>query len=761
MTQGQQRAIRELERLRAASDGGFDFAYDPKQKASWLIVTLSLRIGPIDKREGGLELREREEFYLLIPPGFPFVRPSLKVAHERFAGFPHVIWANTLCLYQTSIEWNPANGLFGFFERLNLWLGKAALNDMDPLEGPLEPPHHVTDFSQVPFVVRANAPVAAGQGWLGLVVLEKRVNRTEVVEWRESMENWPADRSMALAVVLPEALPMEFPKTGAEIFAHLSKQGVDRSRVLRYLALACHLTPEGEPSYLVMGLPMRRAADGTRRLHVAVWSIKAVAAKSLRNVLGDDADTDQIRELRQEIADALLGIIAEAEVSWCRVLEDRPEIVVRRDSGSQFAWFLGKRVLVLGCGALGSWGAEMIARAGAAAVDLVDNGIVKPGLLSLQNFIADDIGANKATALATRIRELVAPGVTVASFDDEAHSFATGDVGRFASYDVVVDCTASHIMQMKLERDWERFAGRNPPMVSMVTDAKSRQGLCVVLQRDSGSGPWDAYVRLKHRLCSDGGWKEILDAFYEPAAMKDLFQPEPGCSDPTFAGSTADASSIAAGALNLACEHGLGGSKSAAFAFGIPGAKRPMVEVAVLDEMETFVAGHYRVRIAKKVGREARGWVRQNNRLRSSAHETGGLLWGMWDDSVGVIWVFDVSGPPSDSHHDPGHFLCGIEGTHAEHKRRLTISQGTSGFIGFWHTHPDMASQQSGTDVRGMASLVSAVGENQKRALMLIFGRAGTQPTMGIYVYESHALTETGDFVQVGATQVALASIVV
>jgi integrative and conjugative element protein (TIGR02256 family) len=177
--------------------------------------------------------------------------------------------------------------------------------------------------------------------------------------------------------------------------------------------------------------------------------------------------------------------------------------------------------------------------------------------------------------------------------------------------------------------------------------------------------------------------------------------------------------------------------------------------------MDEFVAGTYRVRIAKKVGREARGWVRQNNRLRSPSYETGGLLWGMWDDAVGVIWVFDASGPPSDSRHDPVHFVCGVEGTAEEHKRRVATSRGTSGFIGFWHTHPDMESLQSRTDIRGMATLVSAVGYKQKRALMLIYGRVGEQPTAGVYVYESHAVTEHGDYVEVGATQVALATAIV
>lgn len=757
MTPGQQRAVRELQRLHAVSGGGFDFLLDDTQASEWLVVLVSLRIGPIARREGGLELREREAFGLLIPPDFPFTRPVLMVAHERFAGFPHVIWANTLCLYQSQLEWNPASGLYGFFERLNLWLGKAALNEMDPVEGPLEPPHHVTDFSQVPFVVRANAPVAPGQRWLGLAVLEKRANRMELVEWRDTMENWPGDRGMALAVVLPAALPMEFPKKGEEIFAHLAKQGFDRAQVLRYLALASLLTPEGDPSYLIIGLPMRRAADGAPRLHIAVWSIKAAVAKSLRNVVGYDSDPAHIRTLREELADALLGIFSTTEISWCRVMEDRPEIIVRRDAASPLAWFHGKRVLVLGCGALGSWAAEMAARAGAAGLDLVDNGIVKPGLLARQNFVADDIGANKASTLATRLRLLTAPGVTVNAFEVEAHGFATENTGRFAGYDVVLDCTASHITQMKLERDWAAFAGRTPAVVSMVTDAKSQLGLCVVLPRNTSSGPWDAYVRLKHRLCGAGGRPEVLAAFYDPAAVKSLFQPEPGCSDPTFTGSTADVSGIAAGAVNLACLHGLGPGRCVGVAFGMTHPKGAVLEISEFDEMEEFVVGSYRVRIAKKVAREARAWVRQNNRLRSPTYETGGLLWGLWDDAVRMIWIFDASGPPADSRHDPAHFLCGVEGTAEEHKRRFALSRGVVGFIGFWHTHPDMASCQSGTDIRGMATLVSALGENQKRALMLIYGRSGARPTVGIYVYESHGVTADHDYVEVGATQAALA----
>lgn len=761
MTPGQQRAIRELERLRAVSDGCFSFVHNADGDSRLLVVMISIRLGPMESRPGGLQLHEREEFILYVLPGFPFDPPILAVTHRRFALFPHVVWSKVICLYQTALEWNPAGGLYGFFERLNLWLGRAALNDMDPLGGPLEPPHYATDFSQVTFVIRANAPVRPGECWLGLAELEKSPNRMEVVGWRDSFEGLQKGRELALAVMLPGSLPMEFPSDGKDLFEELTKQGFDRRRILRHLRLAALLAPSGEPVYLMIGLPMRRAADGTPRLHLAAWSADATAAAGLRDLIGEDGDTDRIKEVRQELADAMYGLLSEAKISWCRVMEDRPEIVVRRDARSRFAWFLGKRVLVLGCGGLGSWAAEMVARAGAASLDLVDDGIVKPGLLARQNFVLDDIGANKARALTVRLQALVAPGIVVRAFDEDAHGFVSRDVARFAEYDVALDCTASNLMQMKLERDWPCFAGRTPPIISMVTDAKAQQGLCVVMARNANGGPWDAYVRLKHRLTTGGRRAEILAAFYDSAALNDLFQPEPGCSDPTFVGSTADSAGIAASALNLACAHGLVENKSAAVTFEMPGAKQPAVEAVLLDEMDEYQAGSYRVRIARKVVREARSWVRQNNRLRSPAHETGGLLWGMWDDAVGIIWVFDASGPPSDSRHDPGHFVCGTDGTAAEHKRRFSTSRGTSGFVGFWHTHPQMTSLQSSTDLRGMATLVSAVGENQKRALMLIYGRTGAEPTAGIYVYESHAITESGDYLAVGTTQIVLAAPVV
>jgi integrative and conjugative element protein (TIGR02256 family) len=294
--------------------------------------------------------------------------------------------------------------------------------------------------------------------------------------------------------------------------------------------------------------------------------------------------------------------------------------------------------------------------------------------------------------------------------------------------------------------------------MAMAIDGKAQHALAVLVASDSLGGIWDAFLHLKRKLCLDEAAQDIASAFYSPQAAEALFQPEPGCSDPTFAGSTADVAVFASTALNLALNHLILGHAPLGLAFSAHDhlGTKPSANIVPLPSTHEITVGSYRVRIAHPVFREAATWVRQNNRNRSAAHETGGLLWGLWDDAVGVIWIMDASGPPPDSQHDPGHFTCGVEGTFEEHTRRFDRSRGACGFIGFWHTHPEMSAHQSLTDVSAMAGVVSRFRDNQRRALMLIFGRTAGQPIAGLYAYESQSLAGTHDFVTVGVAQFQL-----
>jgi hypothetical protein len=762
MTPGQTQGLRELARVRAANPNLLEILGDPNERSGLVRVRISLWIGALERRPGGLQFREREQFQIILPAEFPFDYPTIAVDHHRFAGFPHVCWMTILCLYQSSIEWNPADGMYGFLNRLTLWLERAALNQMDPVDGPLEPPHAIIDPSQVPFVIRKDAPAAPGERWIGWALLDRRSNRTELIDWHELDTELPADQAIALAIILSEPLPMEFPQHGEDLFRELLRCGIDRNLLLRLLGTAAVVTADAQPVHIVAGLPMRRAQDGSQRVHIAVWSTSPDYAKSLRLAAPKIGDSEELRTLRKELADSIYNVFEKTTIEWCRVLEDRDEIVVRRDSRTALAWVRGKRILVLGCGALGSWASEIIVRAKPNALHVVDNSIVKPGLLARQNFALPNIGSNKAEALSERLASL-SHGIDVHGFKSEAHRFLTEDPERLAGYDLVVDCTASSNFHMKLDRDWLSIRARVRRFISFVTDARAQSLLGVGLASQSADGPWSAYVRLKHRLCMDIPQSDIVRAFYSPRATEGLFQPEPGCSDPTFSASAADVLSIAATALNCLLAHLPDRGETLGMACRLPLADGSVgkVDIAALAPVEAITVSQYRVLISHKTLSRARSCVRQNARLRSPAHETGGLLWGFWDDAAHVIIIMDASEPPPDSVHEPAHFVCGIKGTDEEHAYRLKHSHGAGGFVGLWHTHPDMPAKQSGEDMLGMANLVAATQQNRRRAVMLIFGRDAGRATVGVYVYEAEQTSGPLECVQAGGARLFLSNPVV
>ncbi|MGD9157729.1 MAG: ThiF family adenylyltransferase [Desulfobacteraceae bacterium] len=760
MTPGQERALRELEWLQETDEDNFELIDHYLSDSGNLIACVSIRMGLMEKKDDGLQLMDREEFIVGIPPDFPFDCPWINVPHDRFAGFPHVIWKKTLCLYQSKeIEWNPSDGLYGFFDRLKLWLGKASINDMDPIDGPLEPPHHLIDSSQIPFVIRKNAPIEAKQFWIGVAELKKYDNRMELVEWYNSTKECPQNARLSLAIILKESLPMEFPRKGKDFFQELLNQGLDKKQIIKDLALASLFTPDGEPIYLILGSPMRRSADGTPKIHIDVWTTHPDLSESLHLVLPQKNDTEEILNIRQEISDKICSFFEETNIRWCKVMDDRSEIIVRRDKDSPLTWLTNKKILLLGCGALGSWTGEIIARAKPKLIHLVDKSKVNIGILSRQNYELEDFCSNKSEALTKRLQKIIRADKTkIEPFCCEAHKFLTEDLERIGNYDLIIDCTASSIFQMKIERDWNKFEVKTPAIISMVIDAKAERCLSVIVNKKSSGGVWDAYVQLKNKISMQGTRRDIVESFYSNKAVKGLFQPEPGCSDPTFSGSTADMFALVSMALNNAMSNIVENNIPSGLAFSVhtPNKIQGKIDFFVLQEMKGIKVGNYRVRISPKIEPEARAWVKQNKRIRSPHHETGGLLWGLWDDAVNVIWVFDISGPPPDSKHERGYFLCGIDGTQSEYERRIKQSNGTNEFVGLWHTHPDMSSGQSIVDVASMATLVSNLGHKQKRVLMLIFGEQLGKPVANIYVYESNPLDKKQDLVSVGEGQMRL-----
>ena len=108
-----------------------------------------------------------------IPWAFPLSRPDAHFTHKRYGDFPHVQWGDSICLYQApDVEWQPAQGMFGFMQRLHDWLKAGAAGELDPIGASVASADGVRreNFSVVP---RENTPTPTPPYWSGYVEITR------------------------------------------------------------------------------------------------------------------------------------------------------------------------------------------------------------------------------------------------------------------------------------------------------------------------------------------------------------------------------------------------------------------------------------------------------------------------------------------------------------------------------------------------------------------------------------------------------------
>ena len=685
-----------------------------------------------------MPLRDREPLALRLHADFPFKKPKLYFCHKRFIGYPHVQWGNSICLYQSETEYDPADGMFGFMERVRVWMLAAGRGQLDPDDAPLHPP---VAYASSPnsFVVRANTPPVELDGpvWFGRADLIKvRDDRFDLVGWSH-IADWGdglPEHPVAGAMLLSKPLATEYPSKVNDLLKLVEGAGVEFGSIYAMLRLISLLTKDGEPGFLVLGAPMRRKAAGEPlRQHLTVWEIEAEPMQVLRSMIkgaGEDL----------EARDALVKWMVEAEIRWCTALEDRIEIVHRRDGETVLSVIAGKRVLLFGCGALGSAVAETIVRCGAASLHVVDSGIVRPGLLVRQRFSDADIGRPKAQALKDRLDSLGLP----CKVAKEVCDLSTAALSRFnlEEIDLVIDATASIPVTHRIERDL-RTTPLRAPLISMSVSAAASHGCVSVRMPEFEGGPHGIARQAKLEAFARNPRHPLVKAFWPEPGQTKVFQPEPGCSEPTFIGSAADIDYHAAGLLNVGVMRAieLKSSQASMDLMTAPWVPRPSRQA---DQLSYAFEGRarnqerrhdYRVLISPDATRGMGAAMRRNARVQSDKFETGGLIFGEIDDSHRTIWIDSVSGPPPDSESSPEKFLCGVSGTPELARIKASRTGNSSQFVGIWHTHPVSIGRPSSDDLAAMFQLLYLQEHPPRQVVMLIVGMSATLPHYSYYLF--------------------------
>lgn len=747
MTEGQRLALEQLREIEAASEGVLEVVTvtDTSETQSHAIVELTVCCGDMPRQPEGLPLQDREPLRIWIPTDFPFRRPLLSTADTRWAGFAHVQWQRFLCLYQSpSTEWNPDDGMFGFIQRLDLWLRQGALGQLDPEGAPLHPPvAYIPSGTPRTVIPRVDTPPVGDAPWLGFAHLRvMSEQRVDLYGW-SPVGSREIPGSVATAILLSKPLPFEFPTKVSDLLSELTTRGVPQDLLLLMLQSAVVCNDENSPLYVILGTPMRGVrGSGDLRQHLTAWYLEPVVALALRLAVEKYRQDETSQGIGQRCEQIVLDWAKGAKVAWCQVREDRPEVTIRRDIGSPLAWFSGRTVSVWGCGALGSQVGEFLARAGTRKLILWDNRTVGPGVLTRQLFDEADVGRAKVEALGDRLQR-IRPDLEV---DRRFHDILDGPLASedwTNGADLIIDATASGAVLAKLEL-WRWTHPTNPvAVVSMVIGHRAEEGLVLVAGAGYSGGPADVSRSAKLAACNQPDCESFLAEFWPDRLRSKFFQPEPGCSESTFVGSAADVAVLTGLMLNHAAVDLAEREGRAASAHLVRQSHtlRPLSESLYAgfrwEADRVFEDSHtaYQVRITETAWKAILDWTERSRRRRGPRVETGGLLFGERDDAARVLWVTDVSGPPPDSRASAKMFLCGVEGTQETNRGKREHSHGSVQYVGMWHTHPESAPLPSSTDLDAMRRLTSRADPSPARVLLLIVGTPLTEPCVGVFLF--------------------------
>ncbi|MFJ9154304.1 ThiF family adenylyltransferase [Streptomyces sp. NPDC102270] len=501
-------------------------------------VRIRLHTADIHHTAGGLVLGEDEEFILVLP-AIERLPPHVLTPHSRFAGTPHVLEGNRLCIYlDATREWDPDAGMSAVLNRLWQWLTDAAANRFDSTTALYHAVGGILHHTPGTPTIVAREPEAhhmAHTGWL-----------TPRSACRLDLSGRPlGEHSLRLPILpLSHSLPWGAGRTLADLASRIDaspssstanqQPGLGSAPFLAALAHSARRNPEGTCQYFVFAVPHPTLPASSRFLLAGRLPVQV-------------SDTLRRTPRTPQELSALPAEVRESTIEWCYLSDERAAVTTRRDAQRPVNAFQNTHVHLWGCGGIGSWVAELIARAGAARITLSDPGSpITGGLLVRQNYTEADVGSTKAIALAERLHSL-RDDLTV-DFCPSPPSPELLDAALQA--DVIIDATVSVTVGRFLELV-ARHPDRRAVLAQMATDtAAASHGILTISAPDTGQGPL-AIDRAsgQHVLATPD--LEPYHALWTEPEPGDEIRPTRGCSVPTFHGSAADLAGVAASLVTL------------------------------------------------------------------------------------------------------------------------------------------------------------------------------------------------------------------
>lgn len=371
------------------------------------------------------------------------------------------------------------------------------------------------------------------------------------------------------------------------------------------------------------------------------------------------------------------------------------------------------RVLVIGCGALGSKIGLHLARAGVTELTLVDNDTLSPHNLVRHGLLAGSVGDNKAVGLAKAVRAMFSDDQSNVQIDtmptDALDILFSCEEQCLKEYHWILDCSASTSVLNALV---DSRLGRGPRVVRTEIAAAGRLGILMVEGIERNPRVDDLQMALYDLAVDDDVislWLQEQQAQTQRfgSALEEITVGL-GCSSATMR--IADDiisyhASVAAMSVRDKLTRGTAASGLQISCWDMNETNRGAVKFVACSKYRVLIprrASGWTVRISESLCTQLQKEVEAN-----APNETGGLLLGFIHYKRKTVYVTRIMDPPPDSVGSPYAFRLGVKDVPERLDEIQKTTGGLIGYVGEWHSHPHGSSRMSSEDKAAMRQISS------------------------------------------------------
>lgn len=369
------------------------------------------------------------------------------------------------------------------------------------------------------------------------------------------------------------------------------------------------------------------------------------------------------------------------------------------------------RLLLIGCGALGSKVGLHLARAGLTNLTLVDNDELSPHNLIRHGLLAEQLGQNKAIALKQAIEAIFQErqqAIGIRAIPENAFEVIRGGQQALLSeHSRIVDCSAS-VSVLNMLAD----SNLSVPIIRSELADEGELGILMSEGKERNPRIDDLQMYLYDLAVDDdriAAWLQRQKAeSTEIGSGLEEITIGLGCNSATMRMAD-DVISYHAALAAMSIKKRWTGDE-----------ERAGVQVSHLGDNLTAwgsVDFHKVARIHELIPLNTADWVvRLSHKVYSLIqaqvaaalpNETGGLLVGFIHYKRRIIYVTRALPPPPDSAGFPYAFKLGVQDVPEQLQEIYQRTGGVISYVGEWHSHPNGANQLSATDLAAVKQIAA------------------------------------------------------